>query len=143
MPEMGETAIDEAATIGRTARYDFGVEDILETRPTIKVGMVSDGLNNNSVPNLVRFTIDVPTSGGLDRGEIEASHSGSLGAQIQLRKSIDMMPASTRGDDPLARCVFDAVENVTRRRPAGSDVLVLHRGRIALVHAPKSDVQPS
>lgn len=123
MPWMGDNAIYKAAeAIRRIADHEYNRSSAAGNHPTINVGMISGGLNANSVPDSARFSIDIRMPAGANHEAIEHSLGQYLGDQIALRRTLHMPAVMTCADEPFSRCVFDAVEEVTKRRPDDSGV---------------------
>lgn len=71
MPQLGSNAIYKAAkAIVKIEQFKFDVEeDKLLGYPTINVGMIQGGKNVNSVPDEVKFTIDVRSTSNLKNSD--------------------------------------------------------------------------
>jgi succinyl-diaminopimelate desuccinylase len=112
MPERGVNAIYKAArAVLRLEAFDFGLpEHPILGRPTVNVGTISGGLNVNSVPDLVRIGIDLRSIPGLDHDALLVRVRKTLGAEIDLKSTLD---ASWVWTDPGEPWVGEAFSLIT------------------------------
>lgn len=112
MPERGVNAIYKAARAAlRLEAFDFGLpEHPILGRPTVNVGTISGGLNVNSVPDLVRIGIDLRSIPGLDHDALLVRVGKTLGAEIDLKSTLD---ASWVWTDPGEPWVGEAFSLIT------------------------------
>lgn len=114
MPQKGRNAICAAAeAIRRIEGYRLPqMEDVLLGRATINVGMMSAGLNYNSVPDAAAFTVDVRTVPALSHDAVQRELQELLGEQVHLERFVDMPPVSTSRSDPFVECAFDVIRSI-------------------------------
>ena len=108
MPELGDNAIYKAArAITKIEKYKFNVEeDLLLGYPTINVGKISGGLNLNSVPDKVEFTIDVRTTTKLVNNEALSILRNELGEEVKVEQIVNLNAVATSEDDPFVKMVY-------------------------------------
>lgn len=108
MPELGDNAIYKAArAISKIEKLKFNVEkDSLLGYPTINVGKISGGLNLNSVPDKVEFTIDVRTTTNLKNSEVLNILRNELGEEVTIEPFVNLNAVSTSEDDSFVKMVF-------------------------------------
>ncbi|QNA85438.1 M20 family metallopeptidase [Sphingomonas sp. So64.6b] len=114
MPEKGENAIYAAAqAVARIAGHvPAGRVDPLLGCATINVGMITGGLNYNSVPDAAEFTVDVRTVPGMDHDMVHASLADLLGNAVRLERFVDMPPVGTAADHRFVGVLRDIVADV-------------------------------
>lgn len=101
MPDMGDNAIYKAT------RAAAGLEQFFANaqahpqlgKPTINVGTFSGGSKINMVPDHAEFQIDLRTVPGIDHGELFDRVAQSLGADISLKRLIDLPGFLTSDED--------------------------------------------
>lgn len=108
MPHKGNNAIYRAArAVGQVEGYGFQEDpDPLLGLPTINVGMMSGGMNYNSVPDTAEFTIDVRTIPAMNHAGVEAGLKGMLGNDLVVERFVDMPAIRTAASDPFAEFAF-------------------------------------
>lgn len=109
MPELGENAIYKAArAINKIEKLQFDVEkDNLLGYPTINVGKIEGGLNLNSVPDNVEFTIDVRSTTKLKNDAAFKILQDTLGKEVVLEKLVDLNAISTNENHPFLDLVSE------------------------------------
>jgi len=109
MPEKGENAIYKAArALTRLEAFDFGVaENPILGKPTLNVGIISGGININSVPDLTTIGIDIRPTPGLDADEIKTCLDTCLGPDVVIRCLEAFPGVLSDPDDPWIREVFE------------------------------------
>jgi succinyl-diaminopimelate desuccinylase len=118
-PERGVNAIYKAArAITRLERLKLPVsEDAFMGSPTLNVGMISGGLNANSVPDQAEFTVDVRAGSDITHAALLAALSAEAEAEdVQLQPFIDMPAVFTPKDDPFTNAVAAATRAVLGER---------------------------
>lgn len=106
-PDLGVNAIYKAArAIASIEDYGFNVKPHPQLgTPTINVGMMSGGLNVNSVPDSAQFTVDIRTNAMKDHTAFFADLKTYLGDEVELEVFTDMPAISTSIDDPFTQVV--------------------------------------
>ena len=96
MPELGSNAIYKAArAIGKIEGYAFSEKHDLLGTPTINVGMVSGGMNVNSVPDSAAFTMDVRSVPGQTHRDVLKQLREYLGSEVDIEPFVDMPSVAT------------------------------------------------
>jgi succinyl-diaminopimelate desuccinylase len=111
MPEKGENAIYKAArAISKLEdfRSDIAIDPLLGL-PSINVGMISGGLNPNSVPDFAEFTIDVRSTTSMRHDEIVEKLQQYLGNEVALEPFIDLEAVVTKETDHFVRLVYQSI----------------------------------
>ncbi|PHR91779.1 MAG: peptidase M20 [Robiginitomaculum sp.] len=113
-PELGDNAIYKAArAISSIENYGFNERPHpLLGSPSINVGMMSGGMNINSVPDRAEFTIDIRTNAGKPHVDVLEDLQTYLGDAITLETLTDMPAVSTARDDPFAKMVVGICADV-------------------------------
>jgi succinyl-diaminopimelate desuccinylase len=113
-PELGVNAIYKAArAITKVEDYGFNEQPHpLLGSPTINVGMVTGGMNVNSVPDSARFTIDIRTTAVRDHESVFEELKAYLGADVALNTFTNMPAVSTEIDEPLVQLALGACREV-------------------------------
>jgi len=114
MPEQGDNAIYKAArSISKLADFDFNIapHDLLG-KSTLNVGMVSGGLNLNSVPDHSEFTVDIRTLPEQDGDKILSGIQSYLGADNHIESLVNVGGIHTPHDDPWIQEVFQIMEGI-------------------------------
>ncbi|NOX93660.1 MAG: M20 family metallopeptidase [Alphaproteobacteria bacterium] len=113
-PEQGDNAIYKAArAISKIEDYGFNEKPHpLLGNPTINVGMVSGGMNVNSVPDHAEFTIDIRTNASRDHKDFFSDLEHYLGEDVELQTFTDMPAISTPVSDPFTQAAVEACRNV-------------------------------
>jgi succinyl-diaminopimelate desuccinylase len=116
-PELGDNAIYKAAkAISKIEDYGFNqAPHPLLGSPTINVGMVSGGMNVNSVPDQAEFTIDIRTNASRDHMDFFNDLKQYLGDNVELQTFTDMPAISTAITDPFTQLVIEACHAVLSR----------------------------
>jgi len=109
MPGKGENAIYKAArALTRLEAFDFGVaENPVLGKPTLNVGIISGGININSVPDLATIGVDIRPTPGLHADEIKNRLGACLGPDITIRCLEAFPGVLSDPDDPWIREVFE------------------------------------
>jgi succinyl-diaminopimelate desuccinylase len=116
MPERGVNAIYKAArAIAKIETFRFEERHTLLGTPTINVGMMSGGMNVNSVPDEATFTIDVRSVASQSHAGVLAQLRDLLGPDVELTQFVDMTPVATDPADPFVRCVFEIMQDVLQK----------------------------
>jgi succinyl-diaminopimelate desuccinylase len=103
MPEVGDNAIDKAAEmITRLRRHGFDdYRHPLLGRTTACVSMIEGGLNINSVPDLVTFSIDFRTVPSHAHAVLISEIEALFGPEAEIGVVTDFPGFSTDPDAPL------------------------------------------
>ncbi len=111
MPEKGENAIYKAArAIERLEAFDFGVaENPILGKPTLNVGIISGGININSVPDRATIGVDIRPTPGLRADEIGDRLGVCLGPEIEIRCLEAFSGVLSDPEDPWIREIFEIV----------------------------------
>lgn len=120
MPEEGVNAIYRAArAIAKLERFDFNLapHDLMGSA-TLNVGTISGGLNINSVPDRVVFTVDLRTVPGQSHGELVAALESYLGEEVRIRRLVDVTGVATPFDHPWVREVCEIATPILGEPPA-------------------------
>jgi len=135
MPERGVNAIYKAArAITRVEQFALPRSSSrFMGNPTISVGMISGGLNANSVPDRAEFTIDVRSGSDLSHAAVLDSLRTRLQPEVEIEPFIDMPAVYTPAEDPFIDAVFggmrkvigDCATSVEQAMPFFSDASVL------------------
>jgi succinyl-diaminopimelate desuccinylase len=118
-PERGVNAIYKAArAITRLEQLELPIsKDAFMGSPTLNVGMISGGLNANSVPDQAEFTVDVRAGSDVSHASLLAALSAEVQAEdVQLQPFIDMPAVFTSKDDPFTIAVAAAARVVLGER---------------------------
>ncbi len=109
MPELGVNAIYKAArSIMKIMDYDFEAEpDPLLGYPTLNVGMISGGMNINSVPDHAEFTIDIRSTAKVDHNDLLNKLKKEIGDEAVIGILVDLKPVFTPENDPFVQIVYD------------------------------------
>lgn len=154
MPEQGANAIYKAArALTKLEEFDFNVaRHPVLGGPTLNVGTVKGGINVNSVPDHVEFTIDMRTIPSQDHDRLCEQIASYLGDEAEIEKMIDVGGVWTEPEDEWMQQVFGVVSNMTDWSPAietatyftdasaltpaygGPPTVVLGPGEAALAH---------
>ncbi len=124
MPERGVNAIYQAAgAVARVASLDFSrfAEPLLGT-PTANVGMMTGGLNLNSVPDHASFTVDVRTNAAGSNAKLRPILETCLDA-ARVETMIDVAAVSTAPDDPFAGLIRQVLRDRRRETPAEGEAV--------------------
>ncbi|CAM2157627.1 succinyl-diaminopimelate desuccinylase [Pararobbsia alpina] len=107
MPEQGINAI-RVATDALAHVWDFSVGDAHEVmgKPTLNVGTIRGGLNINSVPDRVEFTIDMRTVPGIEHHCVADRLQSQLG-DVVLSPVIDLPSVYSEPSDAWIARVMD------------------------------------
>jgi succinyl-diaminopimelate desuccinylase len=108
MPELGDNAIYKAArSINKIMDFRFDADpDPLLGLPTVNVGMISGGMNLNSVPDHAEFTIDFRTTTRVDHSKILEKLTGEIGNETEIETLVDLKPVYTPEDVPFIKLVY-------------------------------------
>jgi succinyl-diaminopimelate desuccinylase len=109
MPELGINAIYKAAAaIMKIRDFDFEAEhDPLLGYPTLNVGMISGGMNINSVPDHAEFTIDIRSTTKVNHSKILKTLTEKIGNEAAIETLVDLKPVFTPENDPFVQMVYD------------------------------------
>jgi succinyl-diaminopimelate desuccinylase len=124
MPDQGVNAIYKAVeAISKLQEYDFAVPPHpLLGEPTINVGTISGGLNINSVPDQAKMGIDIRTIPGLTNQEVYQNIQSHLGADVELRRVVDVGSVATDPEHEWVQQVFHIMEALLKERPVARGV---------------------
>jgi succinyl-diaminopimelate desuccinylase len=132
MPELGVNAIYKAArAIAKIERYAFSEKHQLLGTPTINVGMVSGGMNVNSVPDSAAFTMDVRSVPGQTHCDVLKQLRKYLGSEVDIEPFVDMPSVATDPAHDFVRLVLEVTAGIegkptnTRVLPFFTDASVL------------------
>lgn len=123
MPERGVNAIYKAArAISRVEQFELPRSSSrFMGNPTISVGMISGGLNANSVPDRAEFTIDVRSGSDLSHAVLLDSLRAQLQPEVELEPFIDMPAVYTPEEDPFTSAVVSAMRQVLGDRATSAE----------------------
>jgi succinyl-diaminopimelate desuccinylase len=124
MPDQGVNAIYKAVeVISALQEFDFAISPHpLLGRPTINVGTISGGLNINSVPDQAKMGIDIRTIPGLPNREVLQKLQTHLGADVELRRVVDLDSVATDPEDEWVQQVFQILEPFLKEAPVARGV---------------------
>jgi succinyl-diaminopimelate desuccinylase len=124
MPDQGVNAIYKAVeVISGLQEFDFAISPHpLLGRPTINVGTISGGLNINSVPDQAKIGIDIRTIPGLANRKVFHKLQSHLGADVELRRVVDVDSVATDPEDEWIQQVFQILEPFLKERPVARGV---------------------
>lgn len=110
MPHLGDNAIYKAArAISKISNFKFEAQnDTLLGLPTINVGVMSGGMNLNSVPDHAEFTIDIRSTTKINHNEIIQRLKHRMGKDVEIKTLVDMGPVYTDPADPFVQLVYKA-----------------------------------
>jgi succinyl-diaminopimelate desuccinylase len=116
MPQQGVNAIYKAArAISRLEQFPFDANsDQLLGRPTLNVGMISGGLNVNSVPDRAEFSVDVRSVSGMHHSAVLQDLQRAAGEEISIEPFVDLAPVKSETDDAFVESVFKIMEMILR-----------------------------
>ncbi|GAA4302287.1 M20 family metallopeptidase [Aestuariibaculum suncheonense] len=154
MPHLGDNAIYKVCrAISKVEHFDFSVEkDPLLGFSTINVGMMSGGLNINSVPDSASFTIDARTTTKIDHKEFIHNLKKDLGDEITIEILVDLPAISTDEDAAFVKMVYEACGisknvdgfpkslpyltdgSVLQKAYGGAPTIILGPGEIEMAH---------
>jgi len=119
MPDQGVNAIYKAVeVITRVQKFDFDVlPHPLLSAPTLNVGTISGGLNINSVPDHATIGIDIRTIPGQANREVLEDLQSYLGADVELRRLLDVASVATDPNDQWVQQVFEIMQSFLKERP--------------------------
>ena len=118
MPEHGDNAIYKAArSVSKLEDFDFNIapHDLLGGA-TLNVGMISGGLNLNSVPDHSEFTIDMRILPGQDRDNVLSGIESYLGVDNKVRSLVSVNGVFTPHTDPWVKEVFGLMGGMLSER---------------------------
>lgn len=135
MPDLGDNAIYKAARAVLNIRdFDFEAErDPLLGFPTINVGMISGGMNINSVPDVAEFTIDVRSTTKVDHKSILERLKKDMEGEAVFEVLTDLAPVYTPEEEPFIQLVYNicgvgqSAEEYPKALPYLTDGAVLQR----------------
>ena len=124
MPEQGVNAIYKAVeVISKLQKYEFALSTHpLLGEPTINVGTISGGLNINSVPDQAKIGIDIRTIPGLTNREVFQNLQNRVGADVELRRVVDVDSVATDPEHEWVQQVFEIMELFLKERPVARGV---------------------
>lgn len=127
LPDQGVNAIYKVAkAVSKVEDYGFNDKPHpLLGSPTINVGMISGGMNVNSVPDHAEFTIDIRTNAAKEHSEFFNNLEQYLGDDVALETFTDMPAISTPLDDPFTKLVMEVCEDVLASSDKPSEPLGL------------------
>ncbi len=120
MPERGVNAIYKGArAVAKLERFAFGAKPhpVLGS-PTLNVGTISGGLNNNSVPDGVTIGIDIRTIPEQRHEELVVGLAEYLGGEVTLAPIVDVEGVWTDPAHPWMQEIFDLTTSIVGTRPA-------------------------
>ena len=119
MPHLGDNAIYKAANwISRLERLEIAKDKhpLLNTT-TLCVTTIHGGLNINSVPDAVTFTIDFRSIPGHTHAELLEAVQGALASEAEIEIVTDVSGFSTPPEDPAVQPVIAAYQKTFGRSP--------------------------
>jgi succinyl-diaminopimelate desuccinylase len=124
MPDQGINAIYRAVeVISGLREFDFAISPHpLLGSPTINVGTISGGLNINSVPDQAKMGIDIRTIPGLANREVLQKLQSHLGADVELRRVVDVDSVATDPEEEWVQQVFQILEPFLKEPPVARGV---------------------
>ena len=119
MPEYGDNAVYKAArAISKLEDFDFNIaRDATLGKPTVNVGMVTGGLNVNSVPDLAEVGIDIRTIPSQSHGNICSDLVSYLGEDVKLDSIVDVGGVLTDPNHEWMLEVFEIMTDILGERP--------------------------
>jgi len=115
-PHLGDNAVYKAAR-AITALEEFGFNHPphpIMGSPTLNVGMVSGGLNINSVPDAADFTLDIRTVPGMSHAHVHDQLAFTIPA-AELETLVDLPSVWSDPADPVMQQIAAAYRNATGR----------------------------
>ena len=115
-PHLGDNAVYKAAR-AITALEEFGFNHPphpIMGSPTLNVGMVSGGLNINSVPDAAEFTLDIRTVPGMSHAHVHDQLSFTI-PTAELTTLIDLPSVWSDPENPVMQKIATAYRGATGR----------------------------
>ena len=123
MPGLGVNAVYRAArAIAKIEGYAFSEKHDLFGSPTINVGMVSGGMNVNSVPDSAAFTMDVRSVPGQTHGKVLNQLREYLGSEVDIEPFVDLPSVATDPTHDFVKLVLEVMAKI-EGKPTGTGVL--------------------
>jgi succinyl-diaminopimelate desuccinylase len=122
MPDLGDNAIYKAANwISRLEQFEIAKsKHPLLNSTTLCITTIHGGLNINSVPDAVTFTIDLRSIPGHTHAELLNAVRNALASEAEIRTVMDVPGFSTNLEDPAVQPVIAAYEKIFDRSPVPS-----------------------
>jgi succinyl-diaminopimelate desuccinylase len=119
MPDMGDNAIYKAARAAAGLERFFAAAQAHPQlgKPTINVGTFNGGSKINMVPDHAQFQIDLRTVPGVDHGELFDRVAQTVGADISLKRLIDLPGFLTLAEDSWVAGVLALLEQMQGQPP--------------------------
>ena len=128
MPEQGDNAILKMnKVIGKLEHFDWqhqcGVDcHPVMGKPTMNIATIHGGLNTNSVPDLVKLTVDVRTVPGIDHVHLCHSIQTLIGDLGSVRKIVDTPPLYSEPDEWI-ESVYDVATPFIDGKPSPKTIM--------------------
>jgi len=108
MPQHGDNAVYKIAKAALALQaFEFNHPPHPEMgSPTLNVGLISGGLNINSVPDAAELTIDIRSVAGQSHAAIQQAVQKTVGDDIRLEVIIDLPPVYTAPESPWVQRVM-------------------------------------
>ena len=118
MSERGENATYKAArSVSKLEDFDFNIAPHgLLGSAALNVGMISGGLNLNSVPDHSEFTIDMRILPGQDRDTVLSGIESYLGADNKVQTLVNVNGVFTPHTDPWVQEAFGLMGGILSER---------------------------
>ncbi len=108
MPDDGENAIYKAArAITSIENIKWDVKDEWLGATTINVGLMSGGMNPNSVPDNAQFSIDARTTAAFGNKNVLSHLKKILGDKVYLETIVDLEPVITMPESVFIATVLE------------------------------------
>lgn len=132
MPERGVNAIYKAArAISALEKYAFNTAPHPSLgSPTLNVGLVSGGMNINSVPDKAVFGIDVRTVPGQSNQSAFEELKSYLGDEVEFERLLDLEGIWTDPQHEWVLKVFEIMEKYLKEKPEARSVSYFTDGSV-------------
>lgn len=120
MPEQGVNAVYKAAqVILKLQEFDFQVHPhSILGKPTLNVGIISGGININSVPDRCVIGVDIRTIPGQNHHEICQRLQTFLGDEVEIELLNEAQSIAADEKNEWVQSVFEIVEPYLKTHPA-------------------------
>ena len=124
MPHLGVNAIYKAAhAITRLEAFNFGCKcHPVMGSPTLNVGTIEGGMNVNSVPDRVKFGVDIRTTPEVDHESLMRQIRSCVGPDIEVVPYQNERAVWTEPENEWIQKIYDLVTPVLGERPAPRSV---------------------
>jgi succinyl-diaminopimelate desuccinylase len=113
MPQHGDNAVYKIARAALSLQaFDFHCPAHPQMgRPTLNVGLISGGLNVNSVPDAAELTIDIRSVAGQSHAAVQQAVQQAVGDEITLEIMIDLPPVYTSPESAWVQRVMQLCDS--------------------------------